>query len=111
MSDTSPPAREPTSPPVPLTSFIGRLAGQGIKPTAYHDGARPMTTENLPEHVQRNRAEWDNWAVDWADRGARDWASEAITWGTLKIPEAAIHILPDDLAGLDVIELGCGTAY
>ena len=27
------------------------------------------------------------------------------------MPEAELHLLPDDLAGKDAIELGCGTAY
>jgi len=27
------------------------------------------------------------------------------------VPEAELHLLPDDLAGKDAIELGCGTAY
>jgi hypothetical protein len=49
-----------------------------------------MTTEGLPEHVQRNRAEWDSWAADWADRGARDWAREEISWGEL-------HVLDTDI--------------
>jgi SAM-dependent methyltransferase len=70
-----------------------------------------MTTDDLPGHVQRNRTAWDHWAADRVNSAVRDWASAAITWGTLNVPEAAIHLLPDDLAGLDVIELGCGTAY
>jgi SAM-dependent methyltransferase len=27
------------------------------------------------------------------------------------VPESQLHLLPDDLDGLDVIELGCGTGY
>src|SRR5581483_9389237 len=33
------------------------------------------------------------------------------TWGIWGIPEADVRLLPDDLAGKDAIELGCGTAY
>jgi len=68
-------------------------------------------TTDLPEHVQRNRAEWDNWAADFAERAPGQWAASQITWGELHIPEADIQALPASLDGLDVIELGCGTAY
>ena len=33
------------------------------------------------------------------------------TWGIWRVPESELHVLPEDLAGKDVIELGCGTAY
>ena len=32
-------------------------------------------------------------------------------WGIWDIPESDVHLLPDDLDGKDVIELGCGTGY
>jgi SAM-dependent methyltransferase len=67
--------------------------------------------DDLPEHVRKNRAAWDRLAADYVESGERDWASEEPTWGIFGIPESAVHLLPDDLAGLDTIELGCGTAY
>jgi len=73
--------------------------------------AGTMTAENLPEHVQRNRAEWDNRAADFAEWAPDAWAIEEVRWGELRVPDASIHALPADVAGLDVIELGCGTAY
>jgi len=27
------------------------------------------------------------------------------------VPDSELHVLPEDLAGKDAIELGCGTAY
>ena len=39
------------------------------------------------------------------------WRAPEITWGTWSVPESELHALPDDLAGLDVVELGCGVAY
>ncbi len=39
-----------------------------------------------------------------------DWAQEWITWGLWRIPESEVGVLPD-VQGLDVVELGCGTAY
>ena len=65
----------------------------------------------LPEHVQRNRAMWDEWAQRFAAAGARAWAENIPTWGIWSVPESEVRMFPDDLAGKDVIELGCGTAY
>ena len=66
--------------------------------------------DSLPDHVRRNRQRWDEWAADYAERAPRQWAADEISWGIWDIPESEVHLLPD-VAGLDVIELGCGTAY
>ena len=66
--------------------------------------------EDLPEHVRINRKRWDEWAPDWAERGRRLWQQREITWGEWDVPESDLQLLPD-VAGLDVIELGCGTGY
>src|SRR3954465_6752163 len=65
----------------------------------------------LPEHVRRNREAWDSTAHEYVDPGRRNWAADAVTWGIWDVPEADVGMLPGDLAGLDTIELGCGTAY
>jgi SAM-dependent methyltransferase len=65
----------------------------------------------LPEHVRRNRALWDDWAVKFVEPGERNWATADPTWGIWDIPEAQVGALAVDLAGKDAIELGCGTAY
>ena len=64
----------------------------------------------LPDHIERNRRQWDLWAAEYADEGARAWPLEPI-WGLYGIPEAEARILPASVADLDVVELGCGTAY
>lgn len=69
-----------------------------------------MSTE-LPDHVARNRAEWDEWAREYEAAGQRNWAREEPAWGIWGVPESQVRMFPDDVAGLDVIELGCGTAY
>jgi len=66
---------------------------------------------DLPEHVLANRVAWDATAEDWVAPGRRDWAREEPWWGIFTVPESQLHVLPDDLDGLDTIELGCGTAY
>jgi SAM-dependent methyltransferase len=76
-------------------------------------GAPADGSGELPDHVRRNRAAWDAWATDYVAAGERCWglAVGDETWGIWDIPESMVHLLPDDLVGLDAIELGCGTAY
>ena len=69
-----------------------------------------MTAPELPDHVRRNRAAWDEWAAEYVDRGRQSWESEEPSWGIWGIPESELHVLPD-VSGLDTIELGCGTGY
>ncbi len=65
---------------------------------------------DLPAHVASNRAQWDLWAADFVAAGERSWAGEP-AWGVFGVPEADVGLLPDSVAGLDTIELGCGTGY
>lgn len=69
--------------------------------------------DDLPEHVAANRAAWDTYAPDYVKAGEREWARRTgeETWGIFGLPESQVRMLPDDLTGLDAIELGCGTAY
>jgi SAM-dependent methyltransferase len=69
--------------------------------------------EVLPEHVAVNRAYWDRTADQWIESGEQNWRQQPgeETWGVFGFPEAEIGMLPDDLAGRSVIELGCGTGY
>ena len=62
------------------------------------------------EHVLTNRETWDKDAHNWVERGRKSWREDP-TWGIWWVPEAELHVLPDDLEGLDAIELGCGTGY
>jgi SAM-dependent methyltransferase len=65
----------------------------------------------LPDHVARNRAVWDQWAKDYVAAAELNWKRPAPTWGIWSAPESDIGMFPPDLDGKDVIELGCGTAY
>ena len=65
---------------------------------------------DLPDYVLRNRAHWDKHAPDWIEAGERNWADEP-SWGIWGIPETELHLLPEDMTGMDAIELGCGTGY
>src|ERR671916_973722 len=63
------------------------------------------------DHVARNREAWDRMAADYVESGRRHWASDEVTWGIFDVTESRIGMLPPDLAGMDAVELGCGTAY
>ncbi len=66
----------------------------------------------LPAHVARNRANWDQvHAPRYVEPGRRSWATDEISWGVFHVPELELGVLPTELDGKDVIELGCGTAY
>ena len=68
-----------------------------------------MTDE--PGYVARNRASWTLANAEYTDRAAREeWAREEIVWGQWHQPERDLGILPD-VSGLEIVELGCGTAY
>jgi SAM-dependent methyltransferase len=69
------------------------------------------TSPPLPDYVARNREHWDKLALDYATSGERQWAEPEPTWGIFGAPESELRMLPEDLAGKDAIELGCGTAY
>lgn len=62
-------------------------------------------------HLKQNREYWDRLSVDFAAPGHRAWQSDGVSWGVFSVPEEDLGVFPDDLAGKDVIELGCGTAY
>ena len=64
-----------------------------------------------PEHVEVNRERWTRSNAEFTDSDAEDkWAREEIVWGSFEWPESELGIL-GDVAGLDIVELGCGTAY
>ena len=65
----------------------------------------------MTDDVVRNRDLWTRTNAEYTDREAsRQWSQEEITWGVWGVPERELRVLPD-VAGLDVLELGCGTAY
>jgi predicted DNA-binding protein (MmcQ/YjbR family) len=67
-------------------------------------------TDGLTSHALINREAWDGIADAFVPNGERKWASADPVWGVWEIPERELRVLPD-VAGLDVVELGCGTAY
>jgi SAM-dependent methyltransferase len=65
----------------------------------------------LTEDAKRNQAEWEKAAPEYEEPGRRGWSGEKPpSWGIWAVPESELRALPD-VAGRDVVELGCGTAY
>jgi SAM-dependent methyltransferase len=65
---------------------------------------------SAPDHVERNRAAWTQWAGEYESSAERNWAKDEITWGLWDARESDLRLLAD-VDGKDVVELGCGTAY
>jgi SAM-dependent methyltransferase len=62
------------------------------------------------DHVRINRTAWDVQAAEYEGPGRRAWASDEPWWGIWHVRESSLAVLPD-VRELDVVELGCGTAY
>jgi SAM-dependent methyltransferase len=71
-----------------------------------------VDTTDLPESIARNIDQWTRHNAEHTDQTAeRSWAPQDVSWGVFGVREAAIGSPLGDVAGLDVVELGCGTAY
>ena len=70
-----------------------------------------MSSSERPEYVRQNVANWTDANAAYTDAAAeRAWAQEEIVWGTFEVAEPQLNVL-GDVDGLEVVELGCGTAY
>ena len=59
----------------------------------------------------RNAANWTEANREYTDENAEtNWALDEFSWGVWGVDESELNVL-GDVAGLDVVELGCGTAY
>ena len=66
-----------------------------------------------PDSIAANIAHWTKNNRDRLDDGARadTWAEGDLRWGIFGIRESELGSPLGDVRGLDVVELGCGTAY
>jgi SAM-dependent methyltransferase len=63
------------------------------------------------DELARNVENWTKANAEYTGSAARQsWAQSEITWGIWSVPESELGVL-GDVDGLDVVELGCGTAY
>jgi SAM-dependent methyltransferase len=66
--------------------------------------------EGVSDYILTNRGVWTTFSAEYAERAPRNWAKDQIEWGVWNVPESEVGAL-GAVDGLDVIELGCGTAY
>jgi ubiquinone/menaquinone biosynthesis C-methylase UbiE len=64
----------------------------------------------MSESIAGNRQHWNDMADHWVAPGRRSWSTDEVTWGVFGVPESEVGALPD-VAGRDVVEIGCGTGY
>jgi SAM-dependent methyltransferase len=65
----------------------------------------------LSDDARRNREAWTQANAEHTDaRALGAWGEVEITWGVFNVPEEPLGTL-GEVDGLDVVELGCGTAY
>jgi SAM-dependent methyltransferase len=62
-------------------------------------------------HLAANVGYWSSRTSGEVDLARRRWADSEPCWGVYDIPESVARLLPAELAGLRVAELGCGTGY
>jgi len=68
--------------------------------------------DDIAASVSGNVAQWTRNNQEHTDAAAvAEWNSEAITWGMFGVSEKSIGSPLGDVAGKDVVEIGCGTAY
>jgi len=71
-----------------------------------------MSTPELPDSIAGNIADWTRSNEQYTDARAEvAWAPRPITWGVFGVPDDSIGSPLGEVAGLDVVELGCGTAF
>jgi SAM-dependent methyltransferase len=70
-----------------------------------------MNSSEYPDYVPRNVEVWTKSNAEYtASRARETWAQEEIRWGVFSVPESELNVL-GNVAGLDVVDLGCGTGY
>jgi SAM-dependent methyltransferase len=63
----------------------------------------------MPSSSEANRAFWDSWSNEYQQLHASQLNVVEPVWGTWSIPESELGVL-GEVAGRDVLELGCGAA-
>ncbi len=59
--------------------------------------------------IRKNRRAWNGWSDEYQAEHGAQLAENPLAWGVWAIPEAKLAVL-GDVAGMDVLELGCGAA-
>jgi len=63
------------------------------------------------DYIRINATAWDQRHDGEVETARRGWSTTEPIWGIFHVPEASVQLLPEDLEGKIVLELGCGTGY
>jgi SAM-dependent methyltransferase len=75
------------------------------------EGRSSLSTHAVGGDLAVNRALWAVVNEQFTDAQAEAaWSTDELSWGLFGNPESRLQVL-GDVSGLDVIELGCGTAF
>jgi SAM-dependent methyltransferase len=70
-----------------------------------------LSSLEYPDYVARNVENWTEANEQYTGPNARAaWSKEELSYGVFGVPESGVKVL-GDVSGLDVLDLGCGTAY
>lgn len=103
------PAVAPAAAPTPA-GYAAHASEPAASPgtsSADRVAVNPATTP----HAEENRRHWNERAPEWVAAGERQWVQAEPTWGIWGAPESELRMLPEDMRGMDAVELGCGTGY
>jgi SAM-dependent methyltransferase len=67
------------------------------------------SSDELTEHARRNRAFWDGYSDEYQSENSGFITHDEVRWGMWQLPDRELGVL-GDVAGADVLELGCGAA-
>ena len=70
-----------------------------------------MSTGAPLDYLAANVAWWEARRSDQLALARRQWSAVEPCWGIFGVAESSARLLPADVDGADVVELGCGTAY
>ena len=81
--------------------------------TAPRRARSPVASSGMSRlpHLAANVGYWSSRTAGELDLARRRWADTEPCWGIYDIPESVTRVLPADVTGLQVAELGCGTGY
>jgi SAM-dependent methyltransferase len=72
---------------------------------------RGVVVRQRLDYVSINAAAWNARGDDQMALARRRWRDPEPRWGIFDVPESQVGLLPAELGGAYVVELGCGTAY
>jgi SAM-dependent methyltransferase len=70
-----------------------------------------LSSLEYPDYVARNVENWTEANEQYTGPNARSaWSKDELSYGVFGVAESGVKVL-GDVSGLDVLDLGCGTAY